>query len=91
MNKPFYRRCTAYIGGMSVPALFHRWDKVVEPNDITTENGKTVTMALPRIVGIIEDDNGCVHVVDAQCIRFADGLSDRLLNKLKWSETHEDE
>lgn len=91
MNKPFYRRCTAYIGGMSVPALFHRWDKVAEPEDITNESGKTVTMALPRIVGIVEDDNGCVHVVDAQCIRFTDGFADRLLNKLKWNESQEDE
>lgn len=82
MSKQYYRRCTAYIGGQTIRAIFHRWDKVSEPEDVTDANGRTVTVPLSRLVGIVEDEYGKIHIADAVNVRFTDGFSDHLLNRI---------
>ena len=91
MSKQYYRRCTAWVGGFQIKAIFHRWDKVSEPENVTDTNGRTVTVPLSRLVGIVEDADGRIHIVDAVDVRFIDGFADHLLNKLEWKKDKDDE
>lgn len=83
MKNQFYRSCeVTEKDGTQYYAIFHRFERISEMVYVTESDGVQRSAVAAKIGGLVERTDGQMILVEADCIRFLDGFSRRIVKRM---------